>query len=203
MTDTSPVAKLAGKLPKGNGLARAVPQLFEQRGALIPFVGLMHIDETGLDADDVQHLKGSIARFELCLGELERDGKDLIGRCSEAATSREGQQALFADDADFEAQRTHLLELIEEWQNEQDPPVTSEVVEAKWQSFHGGKYDARLDHGAPAHIREFAIYLGALADSTADGEVIPGELDGFGAGDPDDEPADSSIPQPAFSGGEQ
>jgi hypothetical protein len=211
MTDTSPVAKLVAGLPKGNGLARAVPRLFEQRGALIPAIMLLRVREAGLDDDDVEHMRFTIERAELCLGELERDGKELLGRASEAATSREGQQALFADDADFEAQRAELLGYLEDWQNEQDPPVTSEALEAKWQSFHGGNYDHRLDHGAPAHLREFAISIGALADSTPDGEVIAEPVDVPDAevtegdrpvveDDPDAEPA---VPQPAFSGGEQ
>jgi hypothetical protein len=208
LTDnTSPVAKLAAALPKGNGLARAVPLLFEQRGALVPFVGLMRVEESGLDADDVQHLKGSIARFELCLGALERDGRDLLGRCSQAATSREGQQALFADDADFEAQRTEAIGYLREWAAEQNPPLDDDTLEERWQSFHGGHYDARLEHGAPAHLREFAISIGALADSTAGGDLVTdadAEDDGFGE---DDEPAehddDPAVPQPAFSGAPQ
>jgi hypothetical protein len=194
---TSPVAKLAAALPKGNGLSRAVPMLFDQRGALVPFVGLLRVEESGLDADDVQHLRASIARFELCLGALERDGRELLGRCSEAATSREGQQALFADDADFESQRAEAIGYLREWASEHKPPLDDDALEERWQSFHGGHYDARLKHGAPAHLREFAISIGALADTEPDDD------DGFGAGDePDGDDRDERpVPQPAFSSG--
>lgn len=186
MTDnTSPVAKLLATLPKGNGFARAVPQLFEQRGALVPFVGLMRIEESGLDADDREHVKGSISRFELCLGPLERDGRDLLTRASTDATSRGGQQALFADDADFEARRTEVIGYLREWQAEQTPALTDEQLEDRWQSFHGGHYDSRLEHGAPAHLREFAMTIGALAD---DDEPEPDPDAHRDDEDPDDDP---------------
>ena len=173
MTDnTSPVATLAARLPKGNGLTRAVERLHGHNGTLVPFIGYIEVEESGEDKNEVLKIKTSIARLELCFGPLAADAKDLLARASEAATSRGGQQTLFADDGDFEAERARILEVLEEWQNEQDPPVTSEVLEAKWQSWHGGHYDARLDHGAPAHLREFAISVGALADSEADGTVV-------------------------------
>lgn len=211
MTDnTSPVATLAAKLPKGNGLTRAVERLHGHNGTLVPFIGFIEVEESGEDKNEVLKIRTSIARLELCFGELERDAKDLLARASEAATSRQGQQALFADDADFEAQRAEVLGYLEEWQNEQDPPVTSELLEAKWQSWHGGHYDARLDHGAPAHLREFAISIGALADSTPDGKLVGDELDAASDGEPDEQPDDDdddaaapTVPQPAFSGGDQ
>lgn len=215
MTDTSPVAKLVAGLPKGNGLSRAVPALFEQRGALIPAILLLKVSEAGLDADDVEHMRYTIERAELCLGELERDGKQLLARAAEKATSREGQQALFADTADFEAMRKEVLGYLEEWAAEEWPDATDEQrreqLAEKWVSWHGGHYDARPENGAPAHLHEFAIAVGALADS--DPENVTASLttdpapddDGFGAGDDepqrdDDAPA---VPGPEFSGGSQ
>jgi hypothetical protein len=210
MTDTSPVAKLVAGLPKGNGLARAVPRLFEQRGALIPAIMLLKVSEAGLDADDVEHMRYTIERAELCLGELERDGKQLLARASEQATSREGQQALFADTADFEAMRTEVLGYLREWAEEKWPDADdaqrAELLAEAWASWHGGHYDARPENGAPAHLREFAISCGALADSDPENVTAPLE-DDEPADDPaddgsDDEPAaDSSVPAPAFSGG--
>lgn len=177
MTDyTSPVAKLAAGLPKGNGLARAVPVLFEQRGTLVPFVGLMRVEETGLDADDVQHLKGSIARFELCLGALEHDGKGLLARATTAANEYAGQQTLFAEPGSEEQEqekRDELLGYLREWQAEQTPPLTDDEAADRWNSFHGGFYDARPEAAKAIHLREFLMSIGALADSpTVDGPAL-------------------------------
>lgn len=209
MTDhTSPVAKLAAGLPKGNGLTRAVPVLFEQRGALVPFIGLMRVEESGLDADDVQHLKGSIARFELCLNDLEHDAKGLLARATTAANEYGGQQQLFADpgsQAELEEQRDLLLTFLREWQAEQKPPLDDEAAAEKWNSWHGGFYDARPEAAAPVHLREFLMSIGALADDG--GPVDAADEDGFGAGDePDSEDQagdEKAVPEPAFSGGTQ
>jgi hypothetical protein len=215
LTDnTSPVATLAAKLPKGNGLTRAVERLHGNNGAIVPFIGFIEVEESGEDKNDVLKIKTSIARLELCFGELEREAKDLLARASEAATSREGQQALFADDADFEAKRQEVLGFLHEWAVEQwpdaDGPQRDERLAEKWQSWHGGHYDARPEAGAPAHLREFAISIGALADSTAGGDIVTDQDDqdddGDGFGE-DDEPAehddDPAVPQPAFSGAPQ
>jgi hypothetical protein len=202
LTDnTSPVATLAARLPKGNGLTRAVERLHGRNGTLVPFIGFIEVEESGEDKNEVLKIKTSIARLELCFGDLERDAKDLLARASEAATSRSGQQVLFADDGDFEAQRRSVLADLAEWAGEQDPPVTDELLEAKWQSWHGGHYDARLDHGAPAHLREFAISVGAIADTAPDGTVITSDTeDGFGDADDLLEHDDTSaVPAPAFS----
>ncbi len=168
MTDnTSPVATLTARLPKGNGLTRAVPTLFEQRGALVPFIGFMRVEECGLDADDVQHLKGSIARFELCMGELDHDAKSLLARATTAANTYGGQQVLFAEPGEQEelqAQRDLLLKFLREWQAEQKPAVSDTQAADRWNSWHGGHYDARPEAAAPLHLREFLLSIGALAE---------------------------------------
>lgn len=189
---TSPVASLNKGLPKGNGLTRAVPTLFNQRGALVPFVGLMKVKETGLDDDDVQHLKGTIARFELCMGDLERDGKDLLARAAYAANTYPGQGALFAEPGTVAAlaeDRDRHIGYLREWQKEQDPPVSDADAAKRWTDFSGGFYNA-LDQAHPAHLREFLFSIGALTD---DEPAKTGADDGNT--DPDDEdepPADES-----------
>lgn len=195
MTDnTSPIATLHAKLPKGNGLTRAVPALFEQRGALVPFIGLMKVEETGLDASDVQHLKGSIARFELCIGDLDRDGKDLLARAAYAANAYPGQGALFAEPGTAAAlaeDRERHIGYLREWQKEQDPPVSDADAADQWANFSGGEYGA-LDKAHPAHLREFLLSVGALKDepvgSGAD-EPPFSDVDETGDDDPDAEPS--------------
>lgn len=166
MTDTSPVAKLGATLPKGNGLTRAVPKLFEQRGTLVPFVGLMRVDETGLDHSDVQHLRGSIQRFELALGPLAADAKDLITRCSTAATSVDGQQQLFGHPTDLEddEERRRLVGFLTEWGQEQDPQLDVAALTEQWNSWHGGYYDARLEQAPVRYLREFCFVKGVIAE---------------------------------------
>lgn len=185
MTNTSPVAKLTAGLPKGHGLARAVPTLFEQRGALVPFIGLMKVEECGLDADDVQHLRGSIARFEMCMGDLERDGKDLLARAAYAANAYPGQMTLMAAPGTVAAlaeDRDRHIGYLREWQKEQDPPVSDADAAKQWADFSGGFYNA-LDQAHPAHLREFLLNIGALKD-----ELVNGDDDPVGDGaEPDDE----------------
>lgn len=168
MTDTSPVASLTKSLPKGNGLTRAVPTLFDQRGALVPFIGLMKVEECGLDADDVQHLKGTIARFELCMGDLDRDGKDLLARAAYAANAYPGQGALFAEPGTAAAlaeDRDRYIGYYREWQKEQTPPVSDADAAQQWHDFSGGQYGP-LDKTNPAYLLEFLLSIGALPDET-------------------------------------
>lgn len=188
MTDnTSPVASLRAKLPKGNGLTRAVPALFEQRGALVPFVGLMKVEETGLDADDVQHLAGSIARFELCMGDLERDGRDLLARAAYAANAYPGQGTLFAEPGTAAAlaeDRDRHIGYLREWQKEQDPPLSDADAGERWTNFSGGLYGA-LDQAHPAHLREFLLSIGALPDEPIDDEPTDDNRDPSDDDEPD------------------
>lgn len=167
MTDnTSPVATLSAKLPKGNGLSRAVPTLFPQRGALVPFVGMMRVEEAGLDLNDVQHLKGSIQRFELAFGPAAADAKDLITICSTAATSVDGQGSLFDVNSEDDEQRRSLVRDLLEWGAEQDPPLDLGGITDLWNTWHGGHYDARIDHPKTPvrYLREFAISKEAIAE---------------------------------------
>lgn len=206
MTDnTSPVATLAGRLPKGNGLTRAVERLHGQNGALVPFIGFLEIDESGEDKNDVLKIRTSIARLELCTGELEREAKDLLARATTAANQYGGQQQLFADpgtEAEEQEQRDQLLGFLREWQAEQKPPLDDQAAADRWKSFHGGHYDARPEAAKAVHLREFLMSIGALADSdwpataTATGDEA-GDVDVDQGDEPDedlDTPADQPVP---------
>jgi hypothetical protein len=185
LTTTSPVAKLTVGLPKGNGLARAVPELHDSRGTLVPFVGLLRVEETGLDADDVQHLRASIQRFELALGPIAADAKDLITRCSTAATSITGQMVLLAPDtSNDDEDRRGMLRDLEEWGHEQKPKMNIAKITDLWNSWHGGFYDARLEEAPVRYLREFCITKGVIAD-TIPLSVTP--------------EAAAAVPEPAFS----
>lgn len=186
MSSTTPIAKLTAALPKGNGLTRAVPKLFNSRGTLVPFVGLIRVEETGLDADDVEHLRGSIQRLELAFGHMAADAKDLITRCSTAATSIDGQGTLFAPDTSHDDEvRRGLLRDLQEWGAEQDPAVDLVGITELWNSWHGGFYDARLEEAPLRYLREFCLVKGVLAD-----EPLPST-------DDEDEPADEPEAQTA------
>jgi hypothetical protein len=166
LTATSPVAKLNAGLPKGNGLSRAVPELHDSRGTLVPFVGLLRVEETGLDADDVMHLRASIQRFELAIGPIAADAKDLITRCSTAATSVTGQMVLLAPDtSNDDEDRRGLLRDLEEWGHEQKPKLNLTKITDLWNSWHGGFYDARLEEAPVRYLREFCITKGVIADT--------------------------------------
>lgn len=97
------------------------------------------------------------------------------------------EQGVLWDPSEIEAERKSLLQALREWAEEEG--VDEDTLAEKWNSFHGGNYDARLDHGAPAHLREFAIGIGALADTDPDGQVVKAAVAG------DDEAAAS----PPFS----
>lgn len=168
MTDnTSPVATVKAKLPKGNGLTRAVEQLHGHNGALIPFIGYLEVEESGEDKNEVLKIKTSIARLELCQGELERDAKDLIARASHAANSYPGQMTLLAEPGTAAAkaeERDRYIGYLREWQKEQDPPLSDADAGQRWNDFGGGNYGA-LTKAAPAYLLEFLLDIGALPDS--------------------------------------
>lgn len=170
MTDhTSPVATLAGKLPKGNGLTRAVESLHGHNGALVPFIGYLEVEESGEDKNEVLKIRTSIARLELCRGDLERDAKDLIARASHAANSHPGQMTLMAEPGTAAAkaeERDRYIGYLREWQKEQDPPLSDADAAVRWTDFAGGNYGS-LDQAAPAYLREFLLSIGALPDDPA------------------------------------
>lgn len=170
MTDnTSPVATLAARLPKGNGLTRAVEQLHGNNGALIPFIGYLEVEESGEDKNEVLKIRTSIARLELCQGDLERDAKDLLARASHAANSHPGQMTLMAEPGTAAAkaeERDRYVGYLREWQAEQTPPVSDADAGEQWNNFAGGHY-GELDTAEPAFLREFLLNLGALPDQKA------------------------------------
>lgn len=168
MTDTtSPVAKLAAVLPKGNGLSRAVERLHGNNGVMVPVVGLIRIDESGEDLNEVLKIRASIQRLELAFGPAAADVKDLITRCSTEATSHgNGQTTLdFGPSTEeLDAQRISLVRDLVEWGTEQTPPLDVAGVTDRWNSWHGGHYDARLEEAPVPHLREFALVVGAIAE---------------------------------------
>lgn len=100
-------------------------------------------------------------------------------------------------DDDSDERRAEVLGYLSEWQLEQDPVVGDEQLEERWQSFHGGNYDARLSKGAPLHLREFAISVGALADSGGPDDVDDSEPDPDAHRDDDDEPEALTLEEQA------
>lgn len=204
MTDvTSPIAKLSARLPKGNGFSRAVPDLYERRGDIVWFCGAMRIEETSIDANDVEKVLASIQRFEIAEGPAVADLKDLVTICSQAATSVKGQQSLFVEDRKADAsERAGLVRDLLEWGQEQEPPLDVQGVTDRWNSFHGGHYDARIDSPKTPvrYLREFALVVGAIAedpftpskDATAEEPAETAELTTDG---------DASIKGPEFSDG--
>lgn len=173
MKNTSPSATLAARLPKGNGLTRAAANLFHRRGDLIPFVGLIRVDEAGLDAEDNEHIRTSIARLEIGTGHLAADIKDLITACSTVATTHPGQGTLFPAHDNSDEERRELLGFLAEWGQEQDPPRDLPAITEMWNSWHGGFYDARLEEAPVSYLREFCFVKGVIAE---DGVVttVPG-----------------------------
>lgn len=199
MTDnTSPVATLAARLPKGNGLTRAVEQLHGNNGALIPFIGYLEVEESGEDKNEVLKIKTSIARLELCQGDLERDAKDLLARASHAANSHPGQMTLMAEPGTAAAkaeERDRYIGYLREWQAEQDPAVSDADAGVLWNNFAGGHY-GELDTAEPAFLREFLLNLGALPDQKAGDDAEPDNVlrPPFAeAGQPEDEPDDDAA----------
>lgn len=192
MTDsTSPVATLTAKLPKGNGLTRAAAELHGQKGALVPFIGYLRVEEVGEDLNDVLKVKTTIQRLELCVGELDRDAKDLIARASYAANSYPGQMALMAAPGTAAAlaeDRDRYIGYLREWQKEQEPPVSDADAAQQWNDFGGGNYGT-LDQAAPAYLREFLLSVGALPDDPAKPDVDPPFSDD---GEDDDDDADDA-----------
>jgi len=168
VTDTtSPVAKLVAALPKGNGLSRAVERLHPQRGAMVPFCGLIRVDESGEDLNDTLKIRVSIQRLELGFGPAAADIKDLITRCSTEATSHSnGQVALDFGPSmeELDEQRSSLIRDLLEWGEEQEPALDVAGVTDAWNSWHGGHYDARLEEAPVPHLREFALVKGAIAE---------------------------------------
>lgn len=191
MTDnTSPVATLAARLPKGNGLTRAVERLHGNNGALVPFIGFIEVEESGEDKNQVLKIRTSIARLELCTGELERDAKDLIARASYRANTHgdDGTAALFPEPGTAAAKaedRTRYIGYLREWQKEQDPAVSDADAAVLWNNFAGGHYGA-LDQAAPEYVREFLLNIGALPDETADAVDAPAFSDATDDDDPDE-----------------
>lgn len=167
MTDnTSPVARLAASLPKGNGLTRAAGDLFARKGALVPIVGYIRVEEVAEDLNDVRKVLTTIQRLELCTGELERDAKSLVARASFQANNHPGQMALMAEPGTAAARaedRDRYIRFLREWQTEQDPPMSDADAATLWHNFSGGHYGA-LDQAAPEFIREFLLEHGALPD---------------------------------------
>lgn len=201
MTDnTSPVATLAASLPKGNGLTRAAGELHKRKGALVPFIGYLRVEEVGEDLNDVLKVKTTIQRLELCTGELERDAKSLVARASFQANSHPGQLALMAEPGTIAAkaeERDRYVGYLREWQTEQDPPMSDADAGQLWHNFSGGHYGP-LDQAAPEFVREFLLEHGALPD-----EGGKPKADAAGTSDPDEdldgEPTDP--PGPEFSDG--
>lgn len=183
---TAPIARLSAKLPKGNGFARAVPDLYDRRGDIVFFVGAMRIEETSLDLNDTEKVLASIQRFELAQGPAVADVRDLLTICSTAATSVDGQQSLFVADrkADEEERRNLVRDLLE-WGQEQTPPLDVQGVTDRWNSFHGGNYDARIDHPKTPvkYLREFAIISGAIAEDPLTPSFTDGSSDAGGTAD--------------------
>lgn len=182
--NTSPTATISAKLPRGNGLTRAVEVLHDQRGVLVPFIGYIRVDESGEDLNDVLKIKTSIQRLELCVGELERDAKDLIARASHAANSYPGQMTLMAEPGTAAAkaeERDRYIGYLREWQKEQDPPLSDADAAVRWNDFGGGNYGP-LTKAAPAYLLEFLLDIGALPDK-------PDDLPPLADDDPDDDTA--------------
>lgn len=188
--NTSPSATLSAKLPRGNGLTRAVESLHSQRGTLVPFIGYLRVDETGEDLNDALKIKTSIQRLELCVGDIERDAKDLIARASYAANAYPGQMTLMAAPGTAAAlaeDRDRYIGYLREWQKEQDPPISDADAAQQWNDFGGGNYGT-LDQAAPAYLREFLLSVGALPDDPAKPDVEPPFSDDDADDDDDDEP---------------
>jgi hypothetical protein len=125
------------------------------------------------------------------------------------------QPSLF--DATEEEQRESLLDMIRDWASEQDLPMAE--VDKQFVDYFGGAENASSESVQACRsllqLKEWAYHVGvitdpvvgALADSTAGGDIVTdadAEDDGFGE---DDEPAehddDPAVPQPAFSGAPQ
>jgi hypothetical protein len=170
MTDsTSPVARLAASLPKGNGLTRAAGDLYSRKGALVPFIGYVRVEEVAEDLNDVRKVLLTIQRLELCTGELERDAKSLVARASFQANNHPGQMTLMVEPrtaAAIAEDRDRYIRFLREWQKEQDPQVSDADAAQLWHSFSGGHYGA-LDQAAPAYLREFLLERGILPDEGA------------------------------------
>lgn len=198
MTDnTSPVATLIAKLPKGNGLTRAADKLYGQNGSMVYGVVALRVEESAIDLNDVEKIKASIQRLELAFGPSAADVKDLLTICSSKATSLDGQGTLFAPDTSHDDEdRAGLIRDLLEWGTEQNPALDVAAITDLWNSWHGGHYDARLEQAPVRYLREFAIVKGAIA------ETIP-LAPTFSTGD--DEPADDQgEDEPADDeGGEQ
>jgi hypothetical protein len=201
LTDTtSPVAKLAANLPKGNGLSRAVEKLHGRNGAMVPFVGLLRVDESGEDLNDVLKIRTSIQRLELAFGPSAADVKDLITRCSTEATSVPGQQTFSLGPTvdELDAQRAGLVRDLLEWGTEQTPALDVAGVTDRWNSWHGGHYDARLEEAPVPHLREFALVVGAIAEDQdpvlkpffSSSDDTPAAEDATGDAPADDQPED-------------
>ncbi len=187
MKNTTPSATLAARLPKGNGLTRATPDLFHRRGDLIPFIGLIRVDEAGLDAEDNEHIRTSIARLEIAGGHLAADVKDLLTACATAATTHAGQGTLFPPEGNSDEERRELLGYIKEWGTEQDPVLDLPAITEQWNSWHGGFYDARLEEAPVRYLREFCFVKGVIAEETPEDEPAeqePEETEPVEGGEP-------------------
>lgn len=183
--NTSPVATLAARLPKGNGLTRAAGDLHAQKGALVPFIGYLQVEEVGEDMNDVLKVKTTIQRLELCFGDLHRDAKDLIARAAYQANSHGGQGQLFAEPGSLAAQeedRQRYLGFLKEWQAESD--LSDADVGEQWTNFHDGSYGPSITEANPAYLLEFLKTVGALPDE--DTSSVPA-VEFSSAGDPNDD----------------
>lgn len=204
---TTPSIKPA--LPAGTILSQHVEQDFEDftRGRPLTQRVLISVVQVGGTASENQERgRSNKAKYEtLHAVEITDTHKaDHVRHLLTEARADRGyavtQGALFASD-DVDEQRTEVLGYITEWATEEG--VDDDALTERWRSFHGGNYDARLESAAPAHLREFAMSVGALADSEpvspADDEADADDPDDEGADDPEAQ-AERPVPAPAFSG---